>query len=89
MPWHTATIFQLYAQELLKGENRVIPETTWYTRLCHDTRSFYRYHSRILSAICCGAMGVYFMLVYIFVVIIPLWDGHANAIADLWAEEGI
>jgi len=36
-----------------------------------------------LSAICCGAMGVYFMLVFIFVLIIP----DIYKIADSLATE--
>ena len=81
--WENSEQFR-YVQQILKGEKRVLPSRSWFSKVCYDTTSFYRYHSRILSAIFCGSMGVYYLIVVLSVIFIPYLYGLADWLSSSW-----
>ena len=74
-----------YVQDLLRGRKRVVPlKSGIFQKVCYDPTSYYRYHSRILSTVVCGLLGLYITLLVWTQWFFPLVEGIITFLSNNW-----
>ena len=74
-----------YVQDMLKGTKRVVrKKSNIFQNLCYDPTSYYRYHSRILSTVVSGLIGLYSNIIFWVAILIPITENLVSYLENNW-----